>query len=145
MESVWWKDESWGRQTTLRDRGRRIKSGKEGCGAGQWGDYQGKILHEGVRKYLPQADRVRVTEAEHCLAERMRLKRALQVVAAVAEAMERWPEGRWQIRGKKGKGMPAKWVTQSTEQGLLTRRYDGNTMTEHGVQDDTDSIEWFDE
>lgn len=110
-----------------------------------WTIYQGKILHEGVRKYLPQADRVRVAEAERCLAERMRLKRALQVVAAIGEAMERWPEGRWQIRGRKGKGMLASWITQSTERGLLTRRYDGRTMTGHVSKDNDDSVEWFDE
>lgn len=111
-----------------------------------WSVYQGKILHEGVRKYLPAVERVRITEAEFTLAERMRLKRALQVIAAVGEAMERWPEGRWQVRAKKAKGVPASWVTQSAEWGLLTRRYDGTAIAGQPSQkDDADNVEWFDE
>lgn len=111
-----------------------------------WTVYQGKILHEGVRKYLPQADRVRVTEAERCLAERMRLKRALQVIAAVGEAMGKWPEGRWQVRGKTTKDVPASWVTQSTERGLLTRQYrDSQSIDGQGSDGDDNTVEWFDE
>jgi hypothetical protein len=111
-----------------------------------WTIYQGKIVDEGVRRYLRSFDRVRITEAEYVLEERMRLKRTLQVIATIAEAMERWPEGRWQIRGKRAKGVPASWVTQSTERGLLTRSYGGGQgFTVAASNDNDDSIEWGDE
>lgn len=111
-----------------------------------WTIYQGKILHEGVRKYLRQFDRVRITEAEHILGERMRLKRALQVIATIGEAMERWPEGRWQIRGKRAKAEPSTWVTQSTERGLLTRRYDNGQIRDgEGQKEEEEEVEWIDE
>ena len=71
----------------------------------------------------------------------MRLKRALQVIATIGETMARWPDGRWQIRGKETRDRSATWVTHATERGLLIRHYDGATTTENGLQDNG---EWDD-
>jgi len=88
-----------------------------------WSKYHGKTVDTTLMRLLTEAERARVAEAVDVLAERGRMKRALQVIAAVADVMNRWPGGVWQIKGTEGGGLPAKWAAEITEHGVLKKRY----------------------
>lgn len=106
-----------------------------------WSIYHGQQVGKEVMGWLTLAERPRVQEAVSILAERTQLKRALQVIATIGEAMRKWPGGVWQMRGERGKGEPAKWVAQITKRGVLVRRY---TAEQTGMTevDEEDHEEW---
>lgn len=88
-----------------------------------WSTYHGKTVDATLMRLLSDAERARVAEAVDVLDERGRTKRALQIIATIAEVMTRWPGGVWQMKGRSGAKLPASWVTEITEHGVLKKRY----------------------
>lgn len=71
-----------------------------------------------------------LAEARSMVERRRVIKRALRVIAVLAEGACNWPRGSWQLLGRRADREAADWVGTDDGRGVLSRVYEGSGQAE---------------